>query len=666
VISKRVLWLIGVAGLTLLLAGLGCSVCPFVPRPPASTSTPSRPVPPTDTPTPEATPTPEPTPAAATSVEMVLYTNLIAGFSISYPEGWVYGAEAEAVFFAESEDALEIGDFTEVPIFIVFAGAPDDIEYEFGTMETAQDFFDSVVEGDLCEEECKIGESETWTFGDTPGVGAEVGWLDSWTEARVQSYLITAVGEEVAGIGLGASPADDWDAYEPIFQSMFASLEFFPPEVPEPVERGLIQPGETVQGTLPLGGTEVWTFDAQEGQYVTIWLDAVDPDALDPYLELYDGDEFLIAEDDDAGGGINSLIADFRIDTPGAHCIHALPYSGEGDYRLGLEVADEPSGGGEIEYGQTVEGMLRGSGEHEWTFYGEEGDEVSVAMQSAAIGTALDCYLELYAPDDALLIYDDDSGGYFDALIEYYVLPADGLYRIVASDVSGESGEYELTLEMAQLEIEGTLAYGQVAAATLKPGTRHHWLFESKQGDIVTISMTAVDEDMDTYLELFAPNGGQMTSDDDSGGDSNAAILEFALPLTGAYRVVARGYSDDDAGAYELALELVQLEIEGTLTYGQVASATLEPGARHHWLFEGEQGDVVTISMTAVGKDMMDTYLELFAPNGEQVLTDDDSGGDSNAAILEFALPLTGTYRVVAHGYGDTDAGPYELALTGP
>jgi hypothetical protein len=169
---------------------------------------------------------------------------------------------------------------------------------------------------------------------------------------------------------------------------------------------------------------------------------------------------------------------------------------------------------------------------------------------------------------------------------------------------------------------------------------------------------------LDPYLELFAPYGEQVVIDDDSGGGSNAAIREFALSHTGTYRVVARGYSDVHTGEYQLTLEVAQLEAEGNLIPGQAIVATLEPGSRQHWLFEGESGDIVTISMIALDDDL-DAYLELFAPDGEQVATDDDSGGGFNAAILEFELPLTGTYRVVARSYSEYSTGEYELTLTG-
>ena len=647
-------WLIRIALLLLFLAGLGCSVCPFVPQ--LATSTP---LPPTDTPTPRATPTPQPTPTPDTSVEMDLYTNSTLGFSVFYPQDWAYQLEQGGVFFSESVEVIETADLTKAPFFIVFAGIPKDIEYEFGSTATAQGLLDALVE-EVCGEECKKGESREHTFGEISGAGMKVSWLEMESGERFQSYFVAAVSDEVAGVGLGVVAEDDWPDYEQIFQDMFASLEFFPPEIPEPVEQGAIQPGEMEKGVLPLNGEDVWTFDAQEGQYATIGLDAVDSDGLDTYLELYDEDGIVIAEDDDGGMGTDSLIFDFQFDASGVYYIHVSAYSGAGDYRVSLEIADASSGGGEIEFGETVEAMLRGGGEHEWEFSGSEGDEIRIAMN--ATEGDLDCYLELYSPDGDQLFYDDDSGQALNALIDYFVLPEDGLYRIVASDLSGESGEYELDLEMAQLEVEGNLVPGQAAAATLELAERHHWLFEGEAGDIVNISLASDDDDLDTYLELYAPSGEQVTTDDDGGEGSSAAIWEFELPHTGTYRVVARGYNEEESGDYTITLEMVELEIVGTLVYDQETSATLEPGRRHHWLFEGEAGDMVDISMVSVDGDM-DTYLELYDPDGEQVVTDDDSGGNSNAAILEFALPQTGTYRVVARSFSGGQAGDYTITL---
>jgi len=595
---------------------------------------------------------------------MAGYTHPTAGFSLLFPEEWVYQEIADGALFAENDEALGLSDPTAAPIGVVFAGSLEDIGYEFGSTASPQELLDGAWY-DLCDTECEIMGRDSRAFGEAPGEWMEVGWTDGMNGQRIRGYLIAAVGDEVAGVGFWGALAGEWDRYGPLFWDVIASLEFHVPQIPKPVERGPIRPGQVERGGLTFGVREVWSFEAQEGQYVTIRLEAVDAGGLDTYLELYDEEGYAggtgpIAEDDDGGGGTDSLITEFSIRETGAYYIHVSAYSGAGDYRLELTISDEPTSGGVIEYGTPVEALLPGGGEHTWEFEGQEGEGIRVAMR--AVSGGVDAYLQLYSPDDELLIYDDDSGADFGALIEYYVLPTSGRYRIVASNISGEPGEYELTLELVELEVQGGLSFGQSAGAALEPGARHNWSFEGQQGDFVTLSMIALDEQVDPYLELFGPDGERLIVDDDSGEGANAVIFEFELPRTGVYRLVARSYDETGRGGYALTMDKVEVEIAGTLSYGEVVTETLTPGARQHWLFEGVEGDIVTILNVALSENM-DTYLELFAPNSQRVMVDDDSGGNSNAAILQFRLPLTGSYRVVARGYGDTDAGRYRLSL---
>jgi hypothetical protein len=314
--------------------------------------------------------------------------------------------------------------------------------------------------------------------------------------------------------------------------------------------RGAIEPGETVRGTLPLLGIDVWTFEGGAGQYLTIGMDATNPGALDTYLELYDASGVLVAEDDDGGADTNSLIVEFPVPVTETLTIRALTYSGSGDYVLGLNVV-APSGGGALGYAAPVTGTLPASwSRYEWVFEGREGQVVNVAMRAA--DDVLDCYLELYGPEGAFLTDDDDSGVGYDALIEYYTLPADGAYSVVTRGGEfGATGTYTLALQQAQRVVQGTLVYSDVVSAALKPGTRHHWLFDGEAGDVVSISMAG---ELDTYLELFAPNGVRVAFDDDGGSGSDAAITAFELPLSGTYRVIARGHDDEDVGEYKLTL----------------------------------------------------------------------------------------------------------------
>jgi hypothetical protein len=587
----------------------------------------------------------------------------VAGIHVRYPAGWVYDEDAVSVFFAEDDAALDLNDPSVVPLFVFLASPPEDVSGELGTPVTPQALLDDVA-FDICSDDCQLGESERWRFGDLTGVGTTLRWTDTWSGNLVDGYIAAAVGDEVAGVALGVAPADEWPLYAPVFRSMLESLTFSPPERPEAVERGPIRAGQTTRGTLAPGGVDAWTFEAREGEYATVRLDAIDADALDPYLALYDAGTLLV-EDDDSGEGANALIVDFRLDADGTYYIYVSAYSGSGDYRLSLDLSDEPSGGGDVAYGETVVGILPGSGVHTWTFDGRGGDEVRIEMNAADSDGALDPYLDLYSPDDELLISDDDSGGNLNALIDYYILPQDGVYQIVASDISGNPGAYELTLKLTELRVAGSLEYGHVVTAALEEGGRHHWLFEGQQGEVVTILMNALDEELDAYLELFAPTGERLITDDDSGGGTDPAVVEFLLPASGAYRIVARGYDIEDAGGYTLQVESVELVMEGALVYGQTVVGSLEEGERQYWTFDGRNGDVITISMTAFDEELA-AFLELVAPDGRQVASDDDSGGGANAEIRAVELPLTGAYRVVARGYSRMSAGKYELTLTGP
>jgi hypothetical protein len=283
-----------------------------------------------------------------------------------------------------------------------------------------------------------------------------------------------------------------------------------------------------VEGTLPRAGVEIWYLEAAEG-YVTIRLDAAESAVLDPYLELYDADGVIVTEDDDSGAGYNALIADFPVTVSGTYTIHALTYStysGAGDYTLSLEITEKPQGE-VITYGQTVEGTLTQDAQQGWFFQGAEGDVITIIMSALDGDEDIDCYLELYSPTGVMLTDDDDSGKEFNALIEYYELPADGIYRIVTINKFGLGGAYELALEQTEMVTDGTLAYGETVSVTLPAGTRHHWLFEGQEGDVITISMIAVNEDMDTFLELFAPDGVRVMTNDDSDGEANARITTF-------------------------------------------------------------------------------------------------------------------------------------------
>ena len=76
--------------------------------------------------------------------------------------------------------------------------------------------------------------------------------------------------------------------------------------------------------------------------------------------------------------------------------------------------------------------------------------------------------------------------------------------------------------------------------------------FEGALGDSVSISMHS--EDLDAFLILADPQGGEMQRDDDSGGLCNAHMTTV-LPDTGKYTIYAAGTTAGEWGNFTLTLE---------------------------------------------------------------------------------------------------------------
>jgi Flp pilus assembly protein TadD len=74
--------------------------------------------------------------------------------------------------------------------------------------------------------------------------------------------------------------------------------------------------------------------------------------------------------------------------------------------------------------------------------------------------------------------------------------------------------------------------------------------------------------------------------------------------------------------------------------------------------FEGTAGATITLSAREVVPGETDPLLVLLDPNGNPIAGDDDSGGDLDALIEDFELPMGGTYTLwVSHAEGGYIAG---------
>ncbi|WP_420629074.1 pre-peptidase C-terminal domain-containing protein [Candidatus Leptofilum sp.] len=185
--------------------------------------------------------------------------------------------------------------------------------------------------------------------------------------------------------------------------------------------------------------TQLWVFEGQAGDFVTIAMNAVD-EALDPYLTLLDSNSNWLIEDDDSGGNLNALIISFPLVETGQYYIQTTGLSGSvGGYELTI-TRGKPS---EISLNTSEIANMEES--QVWIFKAQAGDFVTIRMNEVDIG--LDPYLTLLDSNNNLLMEDDDGGSNLNALIEDFPISESGQYYIRATGLGGSEGEYELTIE---------------------------------------------------------------------------------------------------------------------------------------------------------------------------------------------------------------------------
>lgn len=271
-------------------------------------------------------------------------------------------------------------------------------------------------------------------------------------------------------------------------------------------------------------------------------------DEFDAYLEL-DGPNGYHREDDDSAGNLDARISDFL--APGDYTVTArTPYDeGGGLFTLSLEPRELPGDGelrndGTIAPNDSLNGWYSGQ-DLTYQVEVEEAGMYQIDMQSSDV----DAYLVLEGPN-GYYREDDDSGGNLDARIADFLEP--GTYQLTARTAYGsDSGLFTIIMaphdlpEGVELRNEGALTPGETINGWFS-GEPLVYELELNESSLVTLDMRS--SDFDAYLELEGE--GVAYSDDDGGTGTDARLQEQLLP--GSYRVIARGFSAQGSGLFEL------------------------------------------------------------------------------------------------------------------
>lgn len=236
--------------------------------------------------------------------------------------------------------------------------------------------------------------------------------------------------------------------------------------------------------------------------------------------------------------------------------------------------------------------------------------------------------------------------------------------------------------EPLQLGVQGVLASGSPVSGEFeeKEGMSVY-AFEGVTGDVVSLAMNATDDELDPYLLLIAADGTLLGANDDASG-LNAA-LSAELPADGLYFVLASTYralylgDEDTTGSYDLVMQgatasgtpvddlLLNVDLPA-LTWDSSTSASLTE-ENPVYLATLEVQDSITMNISAVSADGLDTLLYVFDSEGQRIGIDDDSAGNLGAALNGLSLDEPGKYLVVVthRDYLESTAtGSFDLSVS--
>lgn len=396
-----------------------------------------------------------------------------------------------------------------------------------------------------------------------------------------------------------------------------------------------ILPGETVTPTLAAGERGYRRFVGEAGSMVDITLRS---DAFDTYLELRDGDGKILVENDDFEGNRNARIANFMLPGSGDYLVVARGFSSEGagEYQLTLQKRS-------VRNLPTTRFTPAYSAESTWSFRAQAGEFVRITSEGRETPA-----ISLRAPSGeevaGLNLSTAAEGAHFLAR-----LPQAGTYLVV---VTAGSADYRLRrdrLTPRPLPPDGVDQAASFAATPL-------WACSPEVcGGFRTFTVQAGQPGIRPAMQVWGPDGALLARAAPSGDDS-AAIPLLMMSQTGDSHILVA--SDVPTATY-------------SLTMGAPARRPIDPNsavpieeettAGILWTFRGEAGQRVRIEMRKASGSELDSFLELYGPDGQMVAQDDDSLGDRNS-LIEYDVEEGGEYTILPRGY-DGQQGRYTLLV---
>ncbi|MBX3745201.1 MAG: Ig-like domain-containing protein [Verrucomicrobiae bacterium] len=428
---------------------------------------------------------------------------------------------------------------------------------------------------------------------------------------------------------------------------------------PDDEVAGLVS-GRSVEGVLPLGDLDVFTYGAGVGERLIVnvgWMSG----SGTPHLRVYGPDGVLVNPDEAA----TVSFLEFEVAVAGTYSfvVRDVGDNQAMGYRLTLvrvpgdqEPNDEVAG---LVSGRSVEGVLPLGDLDVFTYAAGVGERLIVNLGwMSGSGTP---HLRVYGPDGVLV---NPDGAATVSFLEFEAAVA-GTYTFVVREVGDNHAMgYRLTLVRVPGEQEPNdeaagLVSGRSVEGVLPLGDLDVFTYAAGVGERLIVNLGWMSGSGTPHLRVYGPDGVLVNPD----GAATVSFLEFEAAVAGTYFFVVREVGDNHAMGYRLTLLRVPGEQEPNdeaagLVSGRSVEGVLPLGDLDVFTYAAGVGERLIVNlgwMSGSGTP----HLRVYGPDG--VLVNPD--GAATVSFLEFEVAVAGTYTFVVREVGDNHSMGYRLTL---
>lgn len=299
-------------------------------------------------------------------------------------------------------------------------------------------------------------------------------------------------------------------------------------------------------------------------------------------------------------------------------------------------------------------------GAAEFAFAGAAGQVLLISLASDDFDPAL----ALLDQEDESIAFNDDSRGQNDAAIGPLALPYSGRYRLEVSAKplmmaqGAIDGEFELTITEIRLE---SLEFDTGLAFSLGDGSpARYYALPVETGDSLSVTLDSGGQ-LDTLLQVIAPDGSELAFDDDSGSGLDAELSNLIFDREATYVLGVSSFDSEASGSGSLSIRRNPVQ---ALDDGAARVTLNDKAIRDLVVFDASEDEHLILNLQKLKGHVEDLYVTATV-EGMEVMSYSTMGVPEDLP-LAFVMPMSGRVVVTLEKFGYDDSITLAVSLERP